>query len=826
MDFYPSFPPIVTITRPRLMGSMLSRVSTLRELHVDHWNSVGGMKKVLQAIHKILQSGTVDWTSPLCSPANDTDTAYSQLELYLLKLSAITGIPPRIVTREGRYGGPAISEDSVTGTAPGSSEGEDDLRDAASGQKNEGREVSRDSSGRASKRPFGEAGGLGSISSADESGRALSLTLSPEKDVVMKSDGSKGHGILSRLANVFTLGGKEKRAKLTEDKRQRGGKAGRGKMEKGSGQTPVALHLPQSDPKLPGGGGKAVQGNSNPPLASNEPPEKSAATSGYFNKLLAGGDMKHPYGDGDWEGGDGGTIVATVAGAKPTTTYWAQGTGYGTGGQSSKAQWNMNDYMAAQAERGRQQCALLTQVLDMLRREVSLRTEPRPGLDTDPTVKESHWSHVAALDSEQTRAYPGEVSLDSVVTAVSDSCLLPILEELLRNESLLDMDRNIGSYCICFQLLELFVECQALNALLLPLPGQGKSLAELSVGLQARMEIFNKKLNITEASDVRSGGAWTGDIDLDRDLLHRNYLIIRAVAALHKANSSSISLESEAQESGSVSASPGPSSEQVKKVAEDTPSLPSSLYVERDYIASMSALQYEDADFLKEFTFADKQGTGAPRKKAWAKRLAQEHADWSHSLPCSWSSSVWMRCCTDRMDAIRFVISGPRDTPYSNGLFVFDAWFPPEYPSSPPKVTLLTTGGGTVRFNPNLYNNGKVLVSIQSFILVPQPYFNEPGFEQQIGTVTGAASSLEYNWVIRLATVRWAMIENLRHPVVGFKEVVETHFKLKRTEILTQIDNWIAESKVGSSRHTEGRTLLSYREQFVTLLEGISSQAN
>jgi len=73
MDFYPSFPPIVTITRPRLMGSMLSRVSTLRymnlccprslstsissfvyrELHVDHWNSVGGMKRVLQAIHKV-----------------------------------------------------------------------------------------------------------------------------------------------------------------------------------------------------------------------------------------------------------------------------------------------------------------------------------------------------------------------------------------------------------------------------------------------------------------------------------------------------------------------------------------------------------------------------------------------------------------------------------------------------------------------------------------------------------------------------------------------------------------------------------------------------
>ena len=68
-------------------------------------------------------------------------------------------------------------------------------------------------------------------------------------------------------------------------------------------------------------------------------------------------------------------------------------------------------------------------------------------------------------------------------------------------------------------------------------------------------------------------------------------------------------------------------------------------------------------------------------------------------------------------------------------------------------MNLQTTGYGAVRFNPNLYNCGKVclsllgtwqgaqnetwdpktstllqvLVSIQSLIFVPQPYFNEPG---------------------------------------------------------------------------------------------------
>jgi hypothetical protein len=71
--------------------------------------------------------------------------------------------------------------------------------------------------------------------------------------------------------------------------------------------------------------------------------------------------------------------------------------------------------------------------------------------------------------------------------------------------------------------------------------------------------------------------------------------------------------------------------------------------------------------------------------------------------------------------------------------------------AQPPKVNLKTTGAGTVRFNPNLYDSGKVClsllgtwrgeqgeswnadtstflqvaVSIQALIFVPQPYFNE-----------------------------------------------------------------------------------------------------
>lgn len=50
----------------------------------------------------------------------------------------------------------------------------------------------------------------------------------------------------------------------------------------------------------------------------------------------------------------------------------------------------------------------------------------------------------------------------------------------------------------------------------------------------------------------------------------------------------------------------------------------------------------------------------------------------------------------------RALIVGPEDTPYCAGCFVFDIYFPPTYPSVPPQVKLKTTGGGTVRFNPNL----------------------------------------------------------------------------------------------------------------------------
>ena len=69
-------------------------------------------------------------------------------------------------------------------------------------------------------------------------------------------------------------------------------------------------------------------------------------------------------------------------------------------------------------------------------------------------------------------------------------------------------------------------------------------------------------------------------------------------------------------------------------------------------------------------------------------------------------------CDDNKLISIQVLMTGPADTPYANGCFEFDVYFPTDYPNSPPLINLETTGNHTVRFNPNLYNDGKVMNSL------------------------------------------------------------------------------------------------------------------
>jgi hypothetical protein len=100
---------------------------------------------------------------------------------------------------------------------------------------------------------------------------------------------------------------------------------------------------------------------------------------------------------------------------------------------------------------------------------------------------------------------------------------------------------------------------------------------------------------------------------------------------------------------------------------------------------------------------------------------------------------------------------------------------------------LCITGSGSVRFNPNLYNCGKVCLSLLGtwsgekwnpevssmsqvinsilfLIFVEHPYFNEPGYQASQGTPSGDRHSEQYNTVIRTATLQYAYLDHLTKP--------------------------------------------------------------
>ena len=66
------------------------------------------------------------------------------------------------------------------------------------------------------------------------------------------------------------------------------------------------------------------------------------------------------------------------------------------------------------------------------------------------------------------------------------------------------------------------------------------------------------------------------------------------------------------------------------------------------------------------------------------------------------------------------VVLGGASTPYEAGCYVFGFEFPADYPHRPPVVTFLTHDQDRTRFNPNLYRNGKVCLSILNTWQGPQ----------------------------------------------------------------------------------------------------------
>ena len=174
-------------------------------------------------------------------------------------------------------------------------------------------------------------------------------------------------------------------------------------------------------------------------------------------------------------------------------------------------------------------------------------------------------------------------------------------------------------------------------------------------------------------------------------------------------------------------------------------------------------------------------------------------------------SNIFIKPNENNIENVKALIIGPENTPYEKGFYFFDITFPKNYPYSPPKVIFCTHSPyNDVRFNPNLYTNGKVCLSIlgtwsgpgwTSCINLPQillsiqsllnenPLQNEPGFELEIGE-----KSINYKKLINYYNVLYATLHKLDEIPVGFeyfKNIIEEKFK----ENIDFYDDFIEKNK-------------------------------
>ncbi|BGP11044.1 hypothetical protein JCM10049v2_006943 [Rhodotorula toruloides] len=247
-------------------------------------------------------------------------------------------------------------------------------------------------------------------------------------------------------------------------------------------------------------------------------------------------------------------------------------------------------------------------------------------------------------------------------------------------------------------------------------------------------------------------------------------------------------------------------------------------WTEADYFKACEALAYDSVNLAiendkGEITYPnhyynrDILASANSRRTNFA-HLAKELAVLSTSLP----PGIWVRVDETRVDVIKCLIAGPEHSPYANGLFEFDIFLPLQYPLVSPVCWLKTTGGNKVRFNPNLYAEGKVclsllgtwsgapeemwqpgqstilqvLLSISSMILgTNYPFYNEPG----MGAMKADERNKNYNKNCSLATTRWAILDWVKDG--RFKEsiwsdIIVSHFLLQRSKVVSTIKAWAA----------------------------------
>jgi ubiquitin-protein ligase len=182
------------------------------------------------------------------------------------------------------------------------------------------------------------------------------------------------------------------------------------------------------------------------------------------------------------------------------------------------------------------------------------------------------------------------------------------------------------------------------------------------------------------------------------------------------------------------------------------------------------------------------------------------------------------------------LIIGPEGTPYFGGFFFFEIIYPDDYPNKSPTIKFLTIDNN-VRFNPNLYQCGKVCLSILGTwsgpswtpvmnirlvldsirsLLGQYPIQNEPGFEN---VKPDDIRSMEYNQYLLFHTYRLGIIDVLNNKFILysdlFKNEIKTEFeknKQKLSEDLLSYESIYEKKEVGKRIYFMKKTILDFSD--------------
>ncbi|CAL1695554.1 unnamed protein product [Somion occarium] len=222
--------------------------------------------------------------------------------------------------------------------------------------------------------------------------------------------------------------------------------------------------------------------------------------------------------------------------------------------------------------------------------------------------------------------------------------------------------------------------------------------------------------------------------------------------------------------------------------------------------------------------------TPAQTSRTFLARLSKEYKILASSLP----DTILVRAYEDRTDLLRSLIIGPENTPYEDAPFVIDWQLDSNFPHSPPIAHFLSWTNGNGRVNPNLYEEGKVclsilgtwtgdkseswsasrssllqaFVSIQGLVLVKEPWYCEPAYEKLRGTEEGAVNSRLYSekaFVLSRNFVRRA----LEIPLGGLEGEIDW-FYYKRgllRKVVTDARSLIEKSKTDTSEADGDRAI-------------------